>query len=178
MGYYKEINKVLVDGSNFSAVGTRGEVKKRGVDIYQSIEIDNMVEKITLVNFYNTSGKVEYGLEVVLDCKFNSGVTVQTCMSGIDYLNILQEHESYQGSITGNFLFLFQGVVEKLVVGGSKEHKSFLKSYKKQEREKERIKEFKVQEGDIVNLGLHGAVYLGEYYYPKPNFKNETYSGV
>jgi len=174
MGYYKKIDKVMLEGDRYSAKGTPGEVRKRGVDSERCIEVDNSVEEIRLVRFYNTSGEVEYGLAVVLECVFENGDIVRTTMDGVDYLTLVKKYSSDKGTIRGDFLFLFQGVLERLVERRGEEHISFLNKYEQQEDEKLKAKNFKLNVGDITDVH-NRTVYLGEYFYLKPNFKNDNY---
>src|SRR5690625_7593416 len=101
MGYYKKIDKVMLEGDRYSAKGTPGEVRKRGVDSERCIEVDNSVEEIRLVRFYNTSGEVEYGLAVVLECVFENGDIVRTTMDGVDYLTLVKKYSSDKGTKIG-----------------------------------------------------------------------------
>lgn len=173
MGYIKEIGKVYIDGDNYSAEGTISEMKKMGVtkDVAECIE--NKVKKVELINFYETSGAVEYGMAVELQCTFDTGHTVYKTINGMTYLSWVQEYGVNNRIITGEFIFLFQGVISDLVVYGSEKHKRFLIAYEEQEEKENRIKDFTYKIGDIVNI-YGRSVYLGEYYYQKPNLKNNS----
>lgn len=164
----------MVDGNNFAAEGTPSELRKRNVNIDDAIKIENKVSQIRLINFYNTSGEVQYGLAVVLECEFESGDIVTTTMDGVDYLSLIKKYSSENGTIWGDFLFLFQGVVTELVEVGSKKHLAFRDNYEKQELKKQAAKSLEVNVGDIVD-SPYNSVFLGEYFYPRPNLKNDTY---
>lgn len=170
MGYYKLIDEVYLDGSSYSAEGTVSEMKKRGVNKDISKIIDNRVVEIILDDYYETSGAVEYGLAVVLKCKFATGDTVITSISGMKYLKWISQFSCNKGSIEGDFLFIFKGVIEELVLRNDKEHEDFLLEYNKSIEKKNISKGLDVKVGDIVNI-YRESVYLGEYYYLKPNLK-------
>lgn len=172
MGYYKKIDVICVDGGRYSAESTKGDMKKRGVDKDNCVVLTNRVEKIELVTFHEVSGSVEYGMEVVLDCTLQGGTVVRTTVSGMKYLHWIQKGTVVNGIMEGDFLFLFKGVVEELVKRGDAGHENFVTEYMNQEGKKQRASKLDVQVGDIVNI-YGGSIYLGEFYYYKPNLKNK-----
>ena len=170
--YYKKIDTICVSKGSYSAETTKGEMKKRGVDAETCSRVENKVSEINLVDYYDTSGAVEYGMAVIVDCQLVSGHTVRTSVEGKKYLGWVETHTVENGKMNGDFLFLFQGVVAELVERKSKEHQGFLEQYEIQEKNKEKAKELEIKPGDIVNI--HGdVIYLGEFYYYKPNLKTE-----
>lgn len=174
MGYYKQIETLIYQDGFFSALGTKSEMAKRHVTIEESVEIENKVDTIQLISYRNMSGAVEFGTSVELECTFKDGYKTKTYMDGLDYLQIIKTHDSFKGKTHGDFLFLMQGTVHELVVRNSVKHKTFLEMYEEQENKKKKQSEYRLQEGDIVDVAVR-SVYLGEYFYYKPNFRNENY---
>lgn len=172
VSYYKDIEKVCISGERYSSDTTKGEMKKRGVDKETCDTVNNNVTEITVVNYYETSGEKEYGMSVVLDCLLDSGNRVRTVVNGMTYLSWVNAHTTVNGKTEGDFVFLFKGVVEELAVRNSTSHKNFIKDYELQEQKKKESSELEIKPGDIVNI--HGdVIYLGEFYYYKPNLKVE-----
>lgn len=173
MGYLKEIEKVCIDGEKYSAVSTPGEMRKRGVEKANCVEVENKIVKIELVKFYATSGAIEYGMEVQLDCTFESGESVKVTVDASDYLWWVQNYTTIKGVTEEEFTLLFKGVVVELVPTGSKKHKSHLVGLQKQKEEKEKLAKVVVKVGDIVNINSERVVYLGDYFYYKPNIRKD-----
>lgn len=175
MGYIKESKKIAIDGKNFSAVGTAGEMKKRNV--YKAIAevVDNDIRKLKVVDFYETSGEVEYGMAVVVECTFASGHKVNARVDGMKFMRWLKGVTVVNGVIEGDYVLLMSGVVYSLEVAGGKEHKRHIAAYEKQEELKELEKSFTYGVGDIVKINRNEAVYLGEFWYYKPNINGEKF---
>lgn len=170
MGYYKKIDSVYVDGGNFSADGTTSELKKRGIVRENSRLIDNRVTEVKLLNYGNQSGAKEYGMYVNVECTFSTGDVVRTEVDGMAYLLWVSRHTVIGGTMEGDFLFLMQGDVEELAVRGGYNHLRFNERYDAQEAKVLATKELVVMVGDVVNIHKK-CIYLGEYWYVKPNLR-------
>lgn len=170
LNYYKEIDKVAIDGGNYSAVTTPGEMKRRGVGKERSVEVGNHITKVNLLNFHERSGAVEYGLYVNVACTFASGEEINIEVDGMDYLRWVQAHSIVNGEMDGDFVILFTGTTVRLVVYRSSAHEEYLSAYIEQERKKEESKNLEIAIGDVVDIH-YAVVYIGEYYFYKPSLK-------
>lgn len=184
MGYYKKIDKISInnyekeDIRNYCAKETKSYMKKHGVDKDNILEIENRINSIEILSARNRSGKQEYGMSVSVLCYMESGHTLRISIDGLDLVRYIQKYPSRDGIILGNFLILMKGDVFELVEMDGNRHQEFLNSYEKQEVKKKETEQQRntLQIGDIVRTnGMWTEhVYLGEYYYYKPNLKNDS----
>lgn len=184
MGYYKKIAKIYINSNeeseikHYCAEETKSYMKKHKVDKDNSLGIENRINSIEILSARNRSGKQEYGMSVSVLCYVESGHTLIISIDGLDLVSFIHKYPSREGIILGDFLILMKGDVFELVERDGKRHQEFLNSYEKQEEKKKETEQQRntLQIGDIVRTnGMWSEhIYLGEYFYYKPNLKNDS----
>lgn len=184
--YFKDSSVIYahIDSDNnviaHSGKSTKSEMKKRGVDLDTCTMIENNIQKIEIIRAYNTRGEFEYGSAVQLLCTTVDGYKIMHNMDIIDFIDWVKETDVTKNSMTSDFTFIYFGQLCSLVKRHDTEYTSFYATKEKTEKyyAEKRNATKDIQIGDIISTPEPYAsrfVYLGQYFYTKPNLKRDNF---